>query len=89
MDARDGTPNYYASGSGAVNVETDDEVRAHPQQVLKNMITPFLWNIERVKIVCSKKSESGVIDLRQQLPPELSNYVDVVGISVAAAEGRE
>ena len=74
-------------GCDAVNVETDEEVRAHPEQVLMNMITPFLWDIERVKMVCSKKSEAILTDLKQQLPSWLSEHVDIVVVSIPTIEG--
>lgn len=74
-------------GSDAVNVETDEEVRAHPQQVLMNMITPLFCDIERVKMVCTKESEPVLADLKQQLPSWLSAYIDIVVVSVPRIEG--
>jgi hypothetical protein len=76
-------------GCDAVNVETDEEVRAHPEQVLMNMITPFFYDIERLKMVCSKESEATLTDLKSQLPSWLSGYIDIVVVSISTDEGRK
>lgn len=79
---RANSESFQWYGADAVNIETDEEVRAHPEQVLMNMITPFLWDIERVKMVCSKESEAILTDLKQQLPSWLSEHIDIVVVSI-------
>jgi len=76
-------------GCNAVNIETDEEVRAHPEQVQANMITPFSYDIERVKMVCSKESEPILTELKNQLPSWLSAYIDIVVVSIPTIEGEK
>jgi hypothetical protein len=71
----------------AVEVETPDEIRAHPDQVLLNIVKNFARGLRNVEIRCTEDSMDKVTDLYAgRIPDELKWRVTVSGAHWASGQ---
>ena len=69
--------NFDHPKAVGIQVETPEEVRAHPIQVLMNMILPFTCGLRRVIIVCLRESLEKLTEMRDRLPSWLAKNIEI------------
>jgi len=59
----------------AIEIETPEEIRAHPEQVLYNMVKNFAIGFKKVQFYCSIDSFDKLIELSQRLPTDIEGII--------------
>jgi predicted transcriptional regulator/ribosomal protein S15P/S13E len=59
----------------AIEIETPEEIRAHPEQVLYNMVKNFAIGFKKVQFYCSTDSFDKLIGLSQRLPTDIEEII--------------
>lgn len=59
----------------AIEIETPEEIRAHPEQVLYNMVKNFAIGFKKVQFYCSIDSFDKLIGLSQRLPTDIEEII--------------
>ena len=81
VEGRDSRSFDYRGAIG-VQVETPQEVRAHPEQIALNMVLPLSCGLQRVMVICLQESHDKLVEIKDGLPSWIAKNIEVRAIEL-------
>lgn len=74
--------NFDYPGATAVQVETPQEVRAHPVQITMNLLLPFSCGLQRLTVICLRESLEKLVEIKNALPSWIVKNIEIRAVEL-------
>jgi hypothetical protein len=74
--------NFNYPGATAVQVETPQEVRAHPDQITMNLLLPFSCGLQRLTVICLRESLEKLVEIKNALPSWIVKNIEIRAVEL-------
>lgn len=81
VEGRD-SRSFDFRGAIGVQVETPQEVRAHPEQIALNMVLPLSCGLQRVMVICLQEGYDKLVEIKDGLPSWIAKNIKVRAIEL-------